>query len=80
MMYGDYGLGGFFMFLLMIVFVAAVVVGVIFVVRSIASGPGASTSASAPTEQRPQDIVKRRYAAGEIDREEYEQKLRDLNT
>lgn len=81
MMYRGYGAGGeLLMLLLMVVFVAAVVVGVVFLVRGISSGAGSTASPGAPAGERPQDIVKRRYAAGEIEREEYEQKLRDLNT
>ena len=81
MMYRGYGAGGeFLMFLLMVVFVAAIVVGVVFLVRSISSGAGSTASPGASAGERPLDIVKRRYAAGEIEREEYEQKLRDLNT
>ena len=35
-------------------------------------------STAAPAAETPQDILKRRYAAGEIEREEYLQKLGDL--
>jgi len=79
MMYGYNGWGALVMFLLSIVFIAAVVIGVVVVVRAVASGSGSTVSPGAPPVERPPDTVKRRYAAGEIEREEYEQKLRDLN-
>ena len=40
----------------------------------------ATQSATAPAAETPQDILKRRYAAGEIEREEYLQKLGDLQS
>ena len=69
------------------VVVAAVVVAVVYVVRSLAPPQAPPTQAPppqqvaalpAPAPESPQDILKRRYAAGEIDREEYLQKLADL--
>jgi putative membrane protein len=75
--------GGAFMLLLMVLFLAAVVVAIIFVVRALSSHAAPPT----PTERTPrsderfesaQDILKRRYAAGEIDREEYLQKRDEL--
>ncbi len=64
------------LFVLMVVIVVAVVVAVIYFVRA-ASGTS-SASMAGGTSESPRDILKRRYAAGEIDREEYQQKLQDL--
>jgi putative membrane protein len=66
---------------LMAVIVVAVVVAVIYVVRGLSNrgqiqSAGAPISASASS--GPREILQRRYAAGEIDRDEYLQKLKDL--
>jgi uncharacterized membrane protein len=55
-------------------------------VRHFAQGQADRTQATPPQQaappvtpvETPQDILKRRYAAGEIEREEYLQKLGDL--
>jgi putative membrane protein len=64
------------MFSLMIVIIVAVVVAVIYLLRAASGASTASTAGGAS--ESPRDILKRRYAAGEIDREEYQQKLKDL--
>lgn len=76
------------MTVLMIVVVVAIVVAAIYLIRGAGSrgtavhGPYASPPVAPPGPQggpgSPQDILKRRYAAGEIDRDEYLQKLEDL--
>lgn len=68
--------GGWLMFFLMVLLIAAIVVAIIYLVRALggASAPRSTTGAS----ESPRDILKRRYAAGEIEREEYLQKLGDL--
>lgn len=79
MMDGGYGGGGeFVMFLLSVVVIAAIIIGVIFLVRSKSGESSSGSSHITGRGESPQDILKRRYAAGEIEREEYEQKLRDL--
>ncbi len=76
----DYGGGwGAWMFLMMIVFVVAVVVGVIFLARGMTT-QGQAPRGPSPEGPSPKDILKRRYAAGEIDREEFQQRLRDLES
>ena len=68
----------------MIVFVAAVVVAVVFLVRYLGqqSSGSQAVAAASPAQvgapEAPKDILKRRYAAGEIERDEYLQKLGDL--
>jgi putative membrane protein len=83
MMYG-YGNGWaiWLMFLVMIVLVAAIVVAVVFAVRGMTMGgqAGQSPPRSTPEGPSPTDVLKRRYAAGEVDREEYLQRLHDLES
>jgi putative membrane protein len=72
-MHGDYGWGmGFgFGWIFMIVFWALVIVGIVYFVKTI--------SGSAKKEDHGEtalDILKKRYAKGEISREEFE-KIRD---
>ena len=81
--HGGWGGGYWVMFLLSIVFIVAVIVGIVFLVRGTSGGgTGGGPMERQPQAPResPEELVRRRYAAGEIDREEYEQKLRDLRS
>ena len=62
------GLGG----LAMLTFWGALIVGVVVFVRVLGTGPARHGHVL------PLDVLKRRYAAGEITREEYEQTRREL--
>lgn len=79
MMYGNWGLGGpgfFGMGFGMLLFWALLIAGVIAVLRWLIVGPGRRTP---PAERSSAlDILAQRYARGEIDREEFEQKRLDL--
>lgn len=80
--WGGMGSGGWIIALLVLVVVVAVIVAIVYLVRGMGSG-GAGTGSTPPQSsphESPQDVLKRRYAAGEIDRAEYEQKLRDLSS
>jgi uncharacterized membrane protein len=74
----------------MIVVLVAVVVLVVYLVRSMTNqqtqtqppayyaAPAGQPTAEQRAVESARDIVQRRYAGGEIDREEYLQKLKDL--
>jgi putative membrane protein len=71
-MWGMWGLWGIGMMLFMLVFWALVIAGVIMAVRSVMRQGRASRSDPAL------DILRERYARGEIDREEFLARKRDL--
>lgn len=71
MMWGGYGFMGVFMWIFWIL----VIVGVVFLVKWIVLQGKQSQPSH---EENPLDILKRRYARGEINKEEFEQKKKDL--
>ena len=79
--YGGHGMmggwGGWFIGpIMMILFLAAFVALIVFAVRW-ASGPG-QAGPSSPSQRTPLDILKDRFARGEIDAEEFESRRRVL--
>lgn len=80
MMWGDYGWGwgmGFGM-ISVVLFWVLVILGIVILVKWIAGG---SSSASPPPPAKTAlDILKERYARGEIDKQEFEEKKRDLSS
>lgn len=68
---------GWTMYLGMIVFWVGAAALVIWGIRAIA-GPGPARSAPQLSGESAADLLKRRYAAGEIDSAEFEEKRRDL--
>ena len=76
------GSNGWIIALLVIVVVIAVIVAIVYLVRGLGTGSSGTRSGPPQTGPResPQDVLKRRYAAGEIDRAEYERKMRDLSS
>lgn len=57
-----------------VLFWILIILGIVALVRWLSGSP----SDSRPREKTPLDILKERYARGEIEREEFEQKKRDL--
>ena len=71
-----YGVMGWFHPIMMLIFWGAVIVAVIFLIRWLAeANKGSSTFRS---EETAVEILKKRYARGEINKEEFEQKKKDL--
>jgi putative membrane protein len=82
MMWDGYGWGGagaWFMLLFMLVFVAAIVVGIVLLVRALGTGGGTGREEPRPRRDDARELLRRRYAAGEIDREEYLRRRQDLD-
>ena len=65
-----YGYGGGFMWVILVVLVGVVIYFLLQASKS--KGSAGSTT------ETPLDILKKRYAKGEIDKEEFEQKKKDL--
>jgi putative membrane protein len=73
---GGYGWGwGLFGLFFMLLFWVLVIVGVVFLVRWLVEQSRPQSSGGGETAL---DILKKRYARGEINREEFEAKKRDL--
>lgn len=66
----NWGWGGGIMMILWIILLAAAVYLVVRMARRNGSGPGGQESAL--------DVLKKRYARGDITREEYEERKKDL--
>lgn len=74
--YGNYGMG-WFGGIFMIVFWVAVIVGFFLVVRWVATTSKKGEWGS--RNETPLEILKKRYARGEIDKEEFERMKKDLS-
>ncbi len=69
-----FGFMGFFWILAIV----AVVVLVVFLARGASRSGAGAASPPGPASETPEEILRRRYARGDIDREEYRQRLEDL--
>jgi len=78
-MWGGGWHGWFFGPVMMILFLVIVVIVVVLAVRWLGgAGHGATHSPHAPSGKSPLDILRERFARGEIDREEFEERRRVL--
>jgi putative membrane protein len=85
--YGGWGMGpgmmgwgygmGWFGPILMIAFWIAIIVGIVFLIRWLVVSTGTG-SRRASSEESALEILKRRYARGEIEKEEFEEKRKSL--
>jgi putative membrane protein len=75
-MMGGWGMG-WFGAIFMIVFWILILVGLVLVIKWLIQSTGRS-KAGEPTGHRALDILKERYARGEIDKSQYESMKRDL--
>lgn len=73
----SWGWGMGFGMISMVLFWVLIILGIVILVKWIAAGSSGSDSGAA-REKTALDILKERYARGEIDREEFEQKKKDL--
>lgn len=79
-MMSGFGMGfgpGGFGFIMMIVVWILVVVGIVFLIKWLAASSRAAGGGQADAET-PMDILKKRYARGEIDKAEFEERKKDL--
>ena len=76
-MMGGYG-AGWFGGIVMIVFWILILVGLIFLIKWLIQSIGRD-KATGSSRNRSLDILKERYAKGEIDKQEFESKKKDLS-
>lgn len=79
-MWGEYGMGwgwGFFGVVHMVLWWALLILGIVVLVKWLAVGFRSARGAQA-SESRALEVLKERYARGEIGKEEFDQKKRDL--
>ena len=76
--WGNHGYGmGWFGGIFMILFWVVVIAGIVFAIRYMATG---KEGFSGKKGSDPLDILKKRYASGEIDTEEYEERKKVLQS
>ena len=78
--YGMWGMGGFGMMIMMIFFWAIIIIGAILIIRYFTAGHRGIGPGGGPVapERDPLEILRERYAKGEIDTEEFEERKRTL--
>mgnify|MGYP001545770515 CR=1 FL=1 len=76
-MMGDWGMGWFGM-IFMIIFWGLIIVGLVLLIRWLIQNTSSRTSSDVSTGSKAMDILKERYAKGEINRDEFESMKKDL--
>ncbi len=78
-MMGGYGMtGGFGGGIFMIFFWVLMIIGIVVFVKWISTSSGANGQRG--SDNKPLDILKERYARGEIDEQEFQKRKRDLTS
>jgi putative membrane protein len=70
---------GWFGGIFMIVFWILILIGLVFVIKWLVQSTRGAAPSSRTESSRALDILKERYARGEIDKQEFEEKKRDLS-
>ena len=73
--YDGFGFGGGMMGIGMLLFWGVIIAGIVLLVRAVVRSPGPGAK---EREKSALDILRERYARGEIDKAEFEQKRNDL--
>lgn len=76
--FGPFGWGAGFGWIVMILFWLLILAGIVAIVKWLIGGP--ATNVPVPPSKTARQILEERYARGEIDREEFEQKKRDIES
>lgn len=76
---GAHLVGGIMMMIFWIVLIVAVVLLAVWLIRQTQTGGGAPPPPGVGGGETPLDVLAKRYARGEIDKAEYEEKKRDLS-
>jgi putative membrane protein len=76
-MMGDWGMGWFGM-IFMLLFWGLIIVGLVFLIRWLIQATGDRSNSGVSMGSNAMDILKERYAKGEINRDEFESMKKDL--
>jgi putative membrane protein len=76
-MMGDWGMGWFGM-IFMIIFWGLIIVGLVLLIRWLIQNTSSRASSDVSTGSKAMNILKERYAKGEINRDEFESMKKDL--
>ena len=76
-MMGGWGMG-WFGGIFMVVFWGAIIVGIIFVIKWLLQNTGHGRDSSSSGSSRALDILKESYARGQISKQEFEEKKKDI--
>ncbi|SJZ31398.1 SHOCT domain-containing protein [Selenihalanaerobacter shriftii] len=76
--FGRYGFGGFGMGFTNILFWGLIIVAIVLIVKAIKSNGNQKVLQSSSNTSSSLEILKERYARGEINKQEFEEKKKDL--